>query len=90
MEPKDVTILLIEDNPDDVELTLRVFKKHHVANEIIVAKDGEEALDILFQRGEKNKTRRIPNLILLDLKLPKVNGLEVLRQVKSNSKTKQL
>lgn len=90
MEPKDVTILLIEDNPDDVELTLRVFKKHHVANEIIVAKDGEEALDILFQRGEKNKTRRIPNLILLDLKLPKVNGLEVLRQVKGNSKTKQL
>ncbi len=90
MEPKNVTILLIEDNPDDVELTLRVFKKHHLANEIIVAKDGEEALDILFQRGEENKTHRIPNLILLDLNLPKVNGLEVLRQVKGNSKTKQL
>ncbi len=90
MEPKNVTILLIEDNPDDVELTLRVFKKHHLANKIIVAKDGEEALDILFQRGEENKTQRIPNLILLDLNLPKVNGLEVLRQVKSNSKTKQL
>jgi DNA-binding response OmpR family regulator len=60
------------------------------SKKIIVAKDGEEALDVLFQRGEDNKTQRRPDLILLDLKLPKVDGLEVLRQVKSNSKTKQL
>jgi CheY-like chemotaxis protein len=90
MDPKDVTLLLVEDNPDDVELTLRVFKKHHVVNNIIVAKDGEEALDVIFQHGKENKTQRRPDLILLDLKLPKVDGLEVLRQVKSNSKTKHI
>ncbi|MCD4692867.1 MAG: response regulator [Calditrichales bacterium] len=90
MDPKDVTLLLVEDNPDDVELTLRVFKKHHVVNKIIVAKDGEEALDVIFQHGKENKTQRRPDLILLDLKLPKVDGLEVLRQVKSNSKTKHI
>ncbi len=90
MDPKDVTLLLVEDNPDDVELTLGVFKKHHVVNNIIVAKDGEEALDVIFQHGKENKTQRRPDLILLDLKLPKVDGLEVLRQVKSNSKTKHI
>ena len=87
MQPKDVKILLVEDNPDDVELTLRAFKKHNLANHITVARDGEEALDILFQRNDKSASER-PDLILLDLKLPKVDGLEVLKQVKSNSRTK--
>ena len=88
MNPKDMKILLVEDNPDDVELTLRAFRKNNLANEIIVAKDGEEALDIVFHRSEKYKEQSMPNLILLDLKLPKVDGLEVLKKIKNNSKTK--
>ena len=87
MESKDVKILLVEDNPDDVELTLKAFEKHKLANQIVVARDGEEALDILFQR-DKERTGWRPDLVLLDLKLPKVDGLEVLRQVKSDSGTK--
>ncbi len=87
MKAKDARILLVEDNPDDVELTLRAFRKHNLANEIIVARDGEEALDILFQRGEESAGQRATDLVLLDLKLPKVDGLEVLKQIKSNSKT---
>lgn len=88
MQAKDVRILLVEDNPDDVELTLMAFEKHKLANDIIVARDGEEALDILFQRGKESSGGPSPDLILLDLKLPKVDGMEVLRQVKENSKTK--
>jgi CheY-like chemotaxis protein len=82
-QPKDVRILLVEDNPDDVELTLRVFRKYNIINQIIVARDGEEALEILFnsQKGVQREER--PDLILLDLKLPKVDGLEVLHQIKS-------
>ena len=86
MNSKDVKILLVEDNPDDVELTLRAFKKHNLANEIIVAKDGDEALNILMPQKKENA--KLPDLILLDLKLPKVDGLEVLRQVKDNPETK--
>ena len=88
MEPKDIRILLVEDNPDDVELTLRAFGKHNLANEIIIARDGEEAVDILFQRGKEGVKQQVPDLILLDLKLPKMDGLEVLRQVKENPRTK--
>ena len=88
MNPKDVRILLVEDNPDDVELTLRAFKKHNLTNEIIVARDGEEALDIMFHRNGRNPDGWSPDLILLDLKLPKVDGLEVLEQLKTNPKTK--
>jgi CheY-like chemotaxis protein len=88
MEPKDVRILLVEDNPDDIELTLRAFKKHNLTNDIIIARDGEEALDILFQRGKDIAEHQQPDLVLLDLKLPKVNGLDVLRQVKSHPETK--
>ena len=87
MESKDVRILLVEDNPDDVELTLKAFEKHKLSNQIVVARDGEEALDILFQRDKERAGWR-PDLILLDLKLPKVDGLEVLRQVKADSRTK--
>ena len=90
MQPKDVRILLVEDNPDDVELTLRAFRKRNLANEIVVARDGEEALAILFQGGKESPQHRVVDLILLDLKLPKVDGLEVLRQVKSNLETQPI
>lgn len=87
MKQRDLKILLVEDNPDDVELTLRAFKTHKLANDITVARDGREALDILFHRGEESADE-LPDLILLDLKLPKVNGLEVLRQIKGDSRIK--
>jgi len=90
MRAGDISILLVEDNPDDVEITLRAFKQHNLVNEIIVARDGEEALDILFQRREESAVQQRPDLILLDLKLPKVDGLEVLKQVKSHPKTQPI
>ena len=88
MKSKDVRILLVEDNPDDVELTLRAFKKNNLANEIVVARDGEEALEILFNPKRDDPRQKRPDLILLDLKLPKVNGLEVLQQIKSHPQIK--
>jgi two-component system response regulator len=85
-------ILLVEDNPDDVELTLRAFKKNNMKNPVVVARDGQEALDYL--RGEGAFAGRDPNsvpqLILLDLKLPKVGGLEVLRDLRANPITKRV
>ncbi len=85
---KEARILFVEDNPDDVELTLLAFKKYNFSNEIIVARDGQEALDILFPSKEKSKKIKLPDIILLDLKLPKVSGLEVLKQIKAHPETK--
>jgi CheY-like chemotaxis protein len=86
----EVEILLVEDNPNDIELTLRALKKRNLANKVHVVKDGAEALEFIFGTGiyaERN-INHIPKVILLDLKLPKVDGLEVLRRVKSDERTK--
>jgi two-component system response regulator len=86
----DETILLVEDNPDDVELTLRAFRKNNIANNVVVARDGVEALDYLFCLGvytERN-IKDTPRLILLDLKLPKVDGLQVLERLRSDKSTR--
>jgi two-component system response regulator len=84
-------ILLVEDNDDDVALTLRAFKKSGVGNEIVVARDGAEALDYLFARGaHAGRDPALPEVVLLDLKLPKVDGLEVLQQIRSEERTRTL
>ena len=86
LEPK--TILLVEDNPDDEKLTLRAMRQSDVPNTIMVAHDGAEALEIIFGNG--NRAHRLPALVLLDLKLPKVSGLEVLEKLRANEATKTL
>jgi CheY-like chemotaxis protein len=87
-----VDILLVEDNPADVELSLRALRAQNVSNPVRVVNDGEDALDFLFCRGAYagRDPQRPPKLVLLDLKLPKVDGLEVLRQVKSDPRTKTI
>jgi two-component system response regulator len=86
------SIFLVEDNPDDEALTLRALKKNHIVNEVIVAHDGVEALDYLFARGKHagRDLARMPAVILLDLKLPRIDGLEVLRQLRAEEHTKLL
>lgn len=83
------TILLVEDNPDDEALTLRALKKNNILNEVAVARDGAEALDYLFRRGAwaSRDITDVPTVILLDLKLPKVDGLEVLKQLRAHEAT---
>ena len=92
MTDRTIEILLVEDNPDDVELALHALHRNHLTNRIHVARDGEAALDFLFGRGAfaDRGTEEQPRVVLLDLKLPKVDGLEVLRQIKSNPRTKRL
>ena len=92
MEGSGIEILLVEDNPADLELTLHALRHNNLAKRIEVARDGEEALDFLFCTGEHSarNPNHMPKLILLDLKLPKVDGIEVLRQVKANPKTKPI
>ena len=79
-----VEVLLIEDSPEDAELTIRVLKKHNLANNLVHLQDGEAALDFLLSQGVNN----IPRLILLDLKMPKVDGIEVLRKIKNDEQMK--
>ena len=82
-------ILLVEDNPDDEALTIRALKKNNIVNTVVIARDGAEALDYLFGKGEHagRDTRLQPQVILLDLKLPKVDGLDVLRALRANAIT---
>jgi CheY-like chemotaxis protein len=80
-------ILLVEDDPHDVELTLTALEEYHLANEVVIARDGSEALDYLYRRGAyANRPNGNPAVLLLDLKLPKVDGLEVLHQIKGDEK----
>jgi two-component system response regulator len=89
---QDKTILLVEDNPDDEELTLIAFRQNNIMNKVIVARDGAEALDYLFFTGPHagRDPSVMPSIILLDLKLPKVDGLEVLRRVRGDPRTRRL
>ena len=92
MNVNPVEILLVEDNPADVELTLRALREHRLANHVHVVKDGAEALDFLFTTGSyADQQQEIsPKVILLDLKLPKVDGLEVFRRIKADDRTKTI
>jgi CheY-like chemotaxis protein len=89
---RQIEILLVEDNPDDVELTLHALRKENLANSIHVARDGEEALEFLFCNGlhAERSMERPPKLILLDLKLPKVDGMEVLKRIKADERTRAI
>lgn len=89
---QEKVIVLVEDNPKDEALTLRALKKNNIANEVVVARDGAEALDVLLGRGAHagRDNDRIISVVLLDLKLPKVDGLEVLKKLRENEKTKLL
>src|SRR3982074_1818227 len=91
-EPEPVEILLVEDNPNDVELTLQALRASHLANDILVVRDGAEALDFIMCRGPyaDRDISNGPKVILLDLKLPKVDGIEVLRQTKADPRTKMI
>jgi two-component system response regulator len=84
----DKVILLVEDNPDDEALTLRALKKNNIMNHVVVARDGEEALNYLL--GPDSANNLTPQVILLDLKLPKLDGLEVLKRIRANEQTKLL
>jgi two-component system, response regulator len=91
MPERAIEILLVEDNPNDVKLTLHSLERHKVTNHIHIARDGAEALDFLFRRGDyAARDENAPKLILLDLKLPKVDGIEVLRQVKGDPETSSI
>lgn len=84
-------ILMVEDDPNDIELTITALEEYNLANEVVVAQDGEQALDYLYCRGQyKDRSDENPAVMLLDLKLPKVDGLEILQRVKSDEKLKMI
>src|ERR1051326_8246190 len=89
---EDAEILLVEDNPNDVELTLRALRKQNLENKVFVVRDGAEALDFIFASGAyaSRKIEEKPKAVLLDLKLPKVDGIEVLRRVKADERTRSI
>jgi CheY-like chemotaxis protein len=87
---QEVEVLLVEDTATDAELCMRTLKKHNIANEFVWVKDGAEALDYLFEESPDAKRRGLPKLVLLDLHLPKVQGLEVLRTIKQDARTKSI
>jgi two-component system response regulator len=89
---KEKTILLVEDNPDDEMLTLRALKKNNILNKVIIARDGAQALELLFGKDDSGdkKLPNLPQVVLLDLNLPKINGLEVLKKIRSHKQTKLL
>jgi two-component system, response regulator len=89
---KDKVILLVEDNPDDVKLTMRALKKSNILNEVVIAQDGAEALDYLFCTGKYSGRDKntVPQVVLLDLKMPKVDGLEVLQRIRADERTRLL
>lgn len=84
------TILLVEDNPDDEALMIRALKKNNIVNDIVVARDGVEALEYLFGESDADRQKILPQLILLDLKLPKIDGLEVLKRLRTEKRTKYI
>ncbi len=93
MDPvESIDILLVEDNPQDVELTIRALKKRNLANRVYVVGDGAEAVDFIFSRGKyiKREARLNPRVVLLDVKLPKLNGLEVLRMIKEDEEMRKI
>jgi two-component system, response regulator len=90
MTMRKKSILLVEDRADDVDLTLRAFEKSRIANEVVVCRDGADALEFLFARGKYAGSTELPEVVLLDLNLPKVAGLDVLREIRANERTKRL
>jgi two-component system response regulator len=90
--PSEKIILLVEDNPDDEALTLRALKKNNIKNEVVIARDGAEALDYLLGTGSYagRDPKELPQVVLLDLKLPKVDGLELLRRIRADARTRRL
>ena len=85
-----IQILLVEDNPSDAELALHALRKHNLANKVDWVKDGEEALDYLFHRGAYAHKKGLPKVVLLDLRLPKLDGIDVLRALRNNPETREL